>query len=808
MQKFKKFTPYIVAIVSFIMVSMIYFAPQYAEKDVRKSDDVQSKGMTGGLTEHIDTYDEHPQWLPNMFSGMPAYLTHMNYDGRYIKELSGYLYFLGTPTAYYFLLMLGFFFMLLCFKVKPYVAIVGSIAYGLSSYFVIIYEAGHITKLMALIYIAPLIGSIYLTYRKNLLLGAALAGIFTAIEISCSHPQITYYFLFVIFALFIFEAINHFKEKKLAQFWVRSGVLVIVAMLGIGANIVQLWYINDYASESIRGGSELKMTDNAQNQTSGLDKDYIVNWSYGKMETLNLFIPNLTGGGSSGGFSEDGEVAQSLAKYQAKDMATQLPAYWGPQPFTSGPVYIGAVMIFLFILGIFIVKGWLRWWLIAVTIFSVFLAWGKNMMWLTDLFIDYMPLYNKFRTVSMILVIAQWSIPLLGMLALQKVYTASISKEDFTKALKRTLYITVSITLIFIVAGGAFFDFSSASDGGMGLPADVITAMEQERVSLLRADAFRSLIFVLLAAIATWFIYDNRYNKRNFVTAALALLVIIDMVGIDTRYLNYDDFVSKVKSKEIVATAVDKQIMRDTDPNYRVANLTVSPFNDALTSYFHKSVGGYHAAKLRRYQDIIDRYLSKMDMSVYNMLNTKYFITANKDKKQSVQINPEAFGHAWFIDTVTYADGADSELALVGEVDLKSSAVVDSRFKSNLENIILSNNIDSTRAVELTSYKVNHLSYNVKNSNSSVVVFPEVYYSKGWTAFVDGAEYPYFRANYILRAIALPEGEHTVEFKFEAPNFKLLYGITAGSSIILLLMFGGALIISIKKRKDSEQNKI
>ena len=353
MQKFKGFVPYIVAIVTFILVSVAYFAPQYEGKDVRKGDDIQAIGMAGGITEHIDKYEEHPQWAPNMFSGMPAYLINMNYEGRYIKEVSEYLYFLGTPTAYYFLLMAGFFFMLLCFGVNPYLAIVGSLAYGLSSYFVIIYEAGHITKLMALIYIAPLIGSIYMAYRKNLLLGAALAGIFAAIEISCSHPQITYYFLFVIVALFIFEAINHYKMKLASQFWLRSGVLALVAVFAIGANVVQLWYINDYAADSIRGASELKISDNVQNHTSGLDKDYIVNWSYGKGETLNLFIPNLMGGGSMGGFSSDGEVAESLAKYQATDMATQIPAYWGPQPFTSGPVYIGAVMIFLFVLGLF-----------------------------------------------------------------------------------------------------------------------------------------------------------------------------------------------------------------------------------------------------------------------------------------------------------------------------------------------------------------------------------------------------------------------------------------------------------------------
>lgn len=802
MSGMKKYTPYVVAFISFLAVSMVYFAPQYAGKDVRKSDDIQYNGMKGGIDEHIEKYGEHPQWASNMFSGMPAYLIDMNYDGRYVKNIADGFYFIGKPAAYYFILMAGFYFMLLCFGVSPYLAIVGAIAYGLSTYFIIIYEAGHITKLMALAYVAPLVGAVFLTFRRYMWLGVGLTGVLSAIEISTSHPQITYYFLFVILALVICEGVNHYKQKLIGKFFVKCALLLTVAALAVGANSVQLWYINDYSKDSIRGKSELTLSDeNSHNHTEGLDRDYITAYSYGKGETFNLFIPNFMGGSSSGGFSRDGEVAQALKKYDAVDIAESLPGYWGPQPFTSGAMYIGAVMIFLFVLGLFIVRGWVKWWIVSVTILALFLAWGKHFMWFTDLFIDYVPLYDKFRTVSTILVIVQWSVPLLGMLALQKIYNREIDSAQFMKAFKRALIITCSIALFFIVFGGSLMNFASESDGRMGLPNDVIAAMQVERADLMRADAFRSLIFVLLVA-AMVFAMQKEKIKRGTAILLITGLVVVDMVGVDLRFLNYDHFVSIKKSVEIAPTAADLEILKDPDPNYRVANFSVSPFTDAQTSYFHKSIGGYHAAKMRRYQDIIDRYLSRSYLGVYNMLNTKYFITKNDKGELAVQYNSDAFGNCWFVDSIDYVKNADAEIDALENVNLKNVAVVDERFKSQLENVSLTA-ADSLAYIKLESYKINDLVYKSSSSKEEVAIFSEIYYAKGWTAYIDGVEVPHFRADYILRALVIPKGEHTVEFKFAAPDFAMFKGITAGSSIILILIFGASIVMFFVKNKKS-----
>ncbi|HIS34944.1 MAG TPA: YfhO family protein [Candidatus Avirikenella pullistercoris] len=814
----KKAVPHIIALLVFIVVSMLYFAPQYEGKAVRQSDNVQSIGMRGGITEHIEKYGEHPQWAPNMFSGMPAYLIDMNYDGRLIKDGSNIFYFLGKPAAYYFIMMAGFYFMLLCFGVNPWLGIIGGLAYGLSSYFYIIFAAGHITKLMALSFIAPMIGAIFLAYSKNLWLGAALAGIFASIEISASHPQITYYFLFVILGLIIAQGYLYFKEKRLPAFFKRSAVLLFSAILAIGSNSIQLWYISDYAKDSIRSKSELTPAtpDEAANQTSGLDKDYITAWSYGKMETFNLFIPNLMGGSSSGGFSEDGEVAQSLEKYNAKSIATQLPAYWGPQPFTEGPVYIGAVVVFLFVLGLFLVKGTNKWWLLAVTVFSILLAWGKNMMWFNDLFIHYMPGYNKLRTVSMILVIAEWSMPLLGVLALKQLWDTEgnpdktsapqtgVPKDKFNKALKYSLGITGGIALLFILLGGGIFNFMSDNDAAMQLPDDVVSAMIGERETLMRMDALRSFFFVIASAATIWLFYTQKIKKSLFIII-LSALVLIDMVPVDKRYLNNDDFMPARKAVEIAPTQADLEILKDKDPNFRVANLSVNPFMDATTSHFHKSVGGYHAAKMRRYQEIIDRYLSKMDLDIYNMLNTKYFIQPGENNELSVIYNDQALGNAWFVNKIQTVNNADEEITELGNIDPSTEAVVDIRFSSELNGISDSLTPDSTATIKLTDYKANHLTYQSRNTQEALAVFSEIYYPKGWKAFIDGQEVPYLRANYILRGLVIPAGEHTIEFTFAAPHFSLLKTITYTSSILLYLMLATGIVLFIRRKKTSQE---
>lgn len=775
--------------------------PQYDGKDIRQHDDIQATGMTGGITEHIEEYGEHPQWAPNMFSGMPAYLINMNYDGRLLKEASNIFYFLGTPAAYYFILMAGFYFMLLCFGVNPYLAIVGGIGYGLSSYFFIIYEAGHITKLMALSFIAPLIGSIYYAYTKHLWLGASLAAAFAAIEISTSHPQIPYYFFFVILAIFATQLYIYIKEKHVKEFIKRSCVLVAAAMLALGANIVQLWYINDYSKDSTRSKSELTLTEkDNKNQTTGLDKDYITAWSYGKMETFNLFIPNLYGGSSYGSFSADGEVANSLKKYtnQAQQIATGLPGYWGPQPSTSGPVYVGAVMIFLCILGLYLLKGKEKYWLIAVTALSFMLAWGHNLMWFTNLFIDYFPGYNKFRTVSMILVIAEWTIPLLGMLALKKLWDAEVPKEEFTKSIKYSVIISAGICLFFALIWGNFASFEGSYDGSMGLPEDVLVALSDERASLMRSDAFRSLIFCLLTAGTVFLFYKGKLKKSYFVSI-LAVLVLADMIPVNKRFVNDKDFIDVKKAKTIEPTAADLEILKDTDLSYRVMNLSVSPFADATTSYFHKSIGGYHAAKMRRYQEVIDKYLMAMDLNVYNMLNARYFINRNEGGEYSVSYNDDALGNGWYVENVELVKSVDDEYNMLENINTGVTAVVNEKFADEFKDFPLTNNTDSLSSVTLTDYKANKLTYKTESSQKGFVVFSEIYYPKGWSATINGEPAEIVNANYILRGLVVPAGENTIEFSFEAPNFKTMISITYISSIIILLSLACSIFLIYKQ---------
>ncbi len=801
---FRKALPHIVALAVFAIVSMIYFAPQYEGRVVRQGDEIQAQGMKGGIEAHKEAYGEHPQWAPNMFSGMPAYLIDMNYDGRLVKHTGDLFYFLGKPAGFYFVLMAGFYLMLLIFGVDPWVAISGSLAYGLSSYFIIIFEAGHITKLMAMAWAAPMVGAVFLAYRRNLWLGASLAAFFGSVEISCSHPQISYYFLFVLVGLvaaMLYEAI---KSKTLKRFAVRTAVLVVAGILAVGSNIVQLYYINDYSKESTRSATELKVSDaEMANRTDGLDRDYITAWSYGKVETFNLLIPNLMGGTSSGGFSDGGKVAEALRPYNASSLATHLPGYWGPQPMTSGPVYIGAVIIFLAVMGLFLLKGSVKWWLAGVTLLAVMLAWGKNFMWLTDLFIDYVPAYDKFRTVSMILVIVQWSVPLLAMLGVREVMGAQSPEARLKvgRAIRYSLFITGGIALFFIVLGGFFLDFSGEYDTAMGLPDDILAAMRDERASLMRTDAFRSLVLIVFTA--GFVSMSNRGKLTACVTAvALSALVLLDMIPVDKRYLDYDKFVARKEAVGVAPSEADRIIMSDPDPDFRVANLTVSTFADATASYFHKSVGGYHAAKLRRYQEFADRYLAGGDLKGFDMLNTKYFIQRGENGEPEARYNDGALGNAWFVEDVVIVDNANEELDAIAAIDPAVTAVVDKRFMREVESL----HADSSSVVELTDWRANRLTYKASTSSDALTVFSEIYCPRGWRATIDGAEVPVMRADYILRALEVPAGEHEIVFSFAAPHFGLLKGVTAASSAIILLGTLLSLALCVfKARRSNEQ---
>ncbi len=790
-----RWLPYGVALVVFLVINLCYFAPQFQGEVLPQHDIMQYKGMTQDIEEHRAQYGEDPQWEGRMFSGMPAYLINVKYDGTLIRSLTKAFYFLGQPAALIFLSMVFFFCMLLCLGINPWIGLIPSLAYGLSTYFFIIIGAGHMTKMMALAFAPMMLGGVFYAYRRNAWIGAALTGFFGSILIGVNHPQITYYFLLIVLAYWINELIRAYKAHTLNRFAKTTGLLALAAVLAVGSNAGMLYYIQSHSPETIRGGSELTTASSMEGK-DGLDLEYATNWSYGKTETFNLLIPNLFGGTSEGGFSDDGPVAKALTPYNARGMATQLPAYWGDQPITSGPVYIGAVILFIAVLGLFVLRGSTRWWIAIITLLAVLLAWGRNFMWFTELFFNYFPMYNKFRTVSMILVIVEWTVPLLGALTLQQIWTQALPPERLRRGLKYTTGIVGGIALFFLLFGGTLFSFASPVDAQM--PQDVASAMQQERASMLRADALRSLIFVLLSAGVLWLFIAQKLKKRGFILL-LCALVIADMVPVNLRYLNPDKFVPEAQN-QLKPTAADQQILADKEPGFRVLNLSVSPFQDATTSYFHRSVGGYHGAKLRRYQDVIERHLSQMNWGVYNMLNTKYIITQDQQSGAlQVQQNPGANGAAWFVDQIRTVQGADAEIAALDSLDTKRIAVVEQRFAPALEGLQLQ--ADSTAQITLTDYRVNRLTYDYTAAHPGVAVFSEIYYPKGWTAYLDGKEAPYFRADYLLRAMVLPAGHHQVEFVFRAPHYNTLSAIAWVCSLLLLGAVVAVVIYAILKKQ-------
>ncbi|MEG2493629.1 MAG: hypothetical protein RSF94_05915 [Rikenellaceae bacterium] len=799
---YKGVIPHITAIAFFALVSMFFFLPQYEGRDVKQFDTVQANGMKASIYQHIEKYGEHPQWLANMFSGMPAYAVHMDYKGLIIPKIADNIFFLGRPAAYYFVLMLGFYFMLLCFRVNPWLSMVGGLAYGLSSYFLIIYGAGHIMKIVALCYIAPMIGALFLAYSRKLWLGASLFAIFATLEIAAVHPQIFYYFILTMIIMVVVFAIEAVREKRIVSFFKKSLVLLVFSLMAIGANSYYLYYTSEYTKESTRGDVILTSSSSPQN---GLDKDYITAWSYGKMESFNMMIPNLNGGTSEGGLPKDGEVDKLLKeRYNLSDnereaMVAQIPAYFGPQPMTSGPVYIGAVIIFIFLFSLFIIKGVNLIWIVSATLLSLFLAWGHNMMWLTDLFIDYFPLYNKFRTVSMILVVVELTVPLLAMLGLNKVLNGEVDALHFKKAFRNSVIIALSITLFFAFFGGAIFSFVSDYDSSFGLPDDVLVAMSQDRAAMLRSDAVRSLIFVVLTAGTVLLFYKKRISKVLFIVV-LSGLVLADMLPVDFRYLSHSKFVPIESANAIPMREVDKIIKQDTSLNYRVADFSVSTFSDARASVYHRSVGGYFAAKPRRYQDLIDRHLSKMNDRVYNMLNTKYFIISNGAGGELVQPNADALGNAWFVESVEVVNNPNAEIDMLNEIDPYDTAIVDKSFEKMLPSLFYPR--DSMATIELTSYKDNRMVYHSTTTAPQLAVFSEMWFPNGWNAFIDGEKVDYLRANYVLEALVVPAGNHEIVFEFAPPHYKTLETITYISSILILLSLVLSLFGGLYKRKS------
>lgn len=831
----KKLLPDLIAILAFVLLSFAYFFPADIENRILfQHDTAAGAGAGQEVKEYYEQTGERSRWTNSLFGGMPMYQIAPSYDST--KSLQwvqkAYQLFLPDYVCLTFMLMLGFYILLRVFGIPVWLAGLGGIMWAFSSYFFILISAGHIWKFITLAYVPPTIAGIVLAYRGKLLWGGILTALFVALQITSNHVQMSYYFFFVIlfFVGAYFE--KAWRTKTLPQFFKASAVLIVAALVGIAANVSNLYHTYAYSKETMRGKSELVQTGDAAKQTSsGLDRDYITQWSYGIDETLTLLVPNFKGGASAA--LSQSETAMSKANPMYSSLYGSLTQYFGTQPMTSGPVYVGAFVLFLFVLGCFIVKGPLKWALIGATFFSIVLSWGKNFMPLTDFFIDYVPLYNKFRAVSSILVIAEFTIPLLAIFALKRLLEEPEILKQEKKPLGISLLLTAGIALLLAVAPGSIGSgYVPAQEAQMlqnavnqqMIPANelsgILANLGEMRAELVSSDALRSFIIIGIGCSLLW-LYASGKLRSSLTIAGITILCLADMWGVNKRYLNDAQFVPhSIRTETFTKTNTDELILQDTSLDYRVLNFATSTFDDNNTSYWHKSVGGYHPAKLRRYQEMIEHHISPEMQAAYkaiataggemdsvdankfcilNMLNTKYFIFPAGQQRQTVPIlNPHAYGNAWFVNKVQYVNNANEEIDALDSIIPTETAVVDARFKDVLKGTTESYK-DSLSSIRLTSYTPNRLTYETNNAQDGIAVFSEIYYPDGWHVTIDGQPAELARADYILRTMYVPAGQHTIEMRFDPTSLHVTEGIAYGA--LALLVIGIIVAVLIAKRK-------
>lgn len=831
----KKLLPDLIAILAFVLLSFAYFFPADIENRILfQHDTAAGAGAGQEVKEYYEQTGERSRWTNSLFGGMPMYQIAPSYDST--KSLQwvqkAYQLFLPDYVCLTFMLMLGFYILLRVFGIPVWLAGLGGIMWAFSSYFFILISAGHIWKFITLAYVPPTIAGIVLAYRGKLLWGGILTALFVALQITSNHVQMSYYFFFVIlfFVGAYFE--KAWRTKTLPQFFKASAVLIVAALVGIAANVSNLYHTYAYSKETMRGKSELVQTGDAAKQTSsGLDRDYITQWSYGIDETLTLLVPNFKGGASAA--LSQSETAMSKANPMYSSQYGSLTQYFGTQPMTSGPVYVGAFVLFLFVLGCFIVKGPLKWALIGATFFSIVLSWGKNFMPLTDFFIDYVPLYNKFRAVSSILVIAEFTIPLLAIFALKRLLEEPEILKQEKKPLGISLLLTAGIALLLAIAPGSIGSgYVPAQEAQMlqnavnqqMIPAnelsDILANLGEMRAELVSSDALRSFIIIGIGCSLLW-LYASGKLRSSLTIAGITILCLADMWGVNKRYLNDAQFVPhSIRTETFTKTNTDELILQDTSLDYRVLNFATSTFDDNNTSYWHKSVGGYHPAKLRRYQEMIEHHISPEMQAAYkaiataggemdsvdankfrilNMLNTKYFIFPAGQQRQTVPIlNPHAYGNAWFVNKVQYVNNANEEIDALDSIIPTETAVVDARFKDVLKGATESYK-DSLSSIRLTSYAPNRLTYETNNAQDGIAVFSEIYYPDGWHVTIDGQPAELARADYILRTMYVPAGQHTIEMRFDPTSLHVTEGIAYGA--LALLVIGIIVAVLIAKRK-------
>ena len=847
----KKLLPHGVALVLFILITVFYFAPVIlGSKQIGQSDVINFKGMSKEIVDYRNQYHEEPLWTNRMFGGMPAFQISTLYPNNYIPSVAKIFTFgLPHPTYAIALAMLCFYFLLLVLRVDPWIAIFGGLTYGLSSFIYIVIDAGHNPQAVAIAYMpAVFAGFVILLRNKNFLIGTAVTALALSLELNANHLQMTYY-LFIILVFYVLaEFVMAIKEKKLVDFFKASAIILVVSGLSIGANLGNLRCTADYGKYTTRGTSDLTMDEfghsNKEDKTSGLDRSYATAWCYRIDESFTLLIPNYKGGSSSEGVGNHPDAVNAIQDDQFKEQIANSPAYFGDQQFTSGPVYLGSIVVFLFVLALFFVEGPLKWGLLGATILSLMLSWGYHLNGFTNFFLDHVPGYNKFRSVSFTLVMAGLTVPLLGALVVNELMKSpDIFKSNFwiTKIDKlKMFYVAFALTggfcFIVYISPGAFNEYFNAKEldaftealkdpkqqEGVQL---YMESIEAARKSIVKEDALRSFLFITLAG-AGLFLYSRKIISKYIVVGSLAVLVTIDMVMVDRRYLGKESFVKKVKENANPFEdrgrpgVADEKILEDKSLDYRVFNLTTRPDQDAATSYFHNSLGGYHGAKLKRYQELIDFHIGKTfqdfnselhrnptdssinvfmaHQGVVNMMNTKYFIY---NPAAPPIPNPYALGNAWFVSDYKMVLNADSEILTLGKINTATTAVIDQKFKEFVPSALKR---DPSSTITLTSYKPNDLIYQSKSNADQLAVFSEIYYPSGWNAYVDGKESKYFGANYVLRAMMVPAGEHKIEFKFEPSYY---YGSEKISLICSLLVILGSLGIFGYSLKRASENK-
>lgn len=797
---------HVLVLLGFVIISLAYFNPILKGKTIFQNDIVQYIGMSKQQKDFKAETGEETYWTNSAFGGMPTYQLGAKYPHNYIKKLDLALRFLPRPADYLFLYLLCFYVLLLTLKVDFKLAVLGALAFGFSTYLIIILGVGHNSKAHAIAYMPLVLSGIILVFRKKYIGGFLLTTIALGLELVSNHFQMTYYLMLLVIVLGIAYLVDAYKKQKLPQFFKAIGILVAAVILSIALNATNILATNEYVKESKRGKSELTINPDGSFKeiTSGLDKDYITQFSYGILESFNLYIPRFMGGGNGEDVGRDSATYEAFRQLgatttQAAQEAKRAPTYWGDQPIVEAPAYVGAVILFLFVFTLFLIKGRLKWWLVGGTVLSLLLSFGKNFSFLTDFFIDYVPLYNKFRAVSSIQVILELCIPAFAIFGLSKLFNDSKNKEAKYKALKYSVAITGGLAVVFLLFGSSLFDFVGANDGlyRQNYGQDFVDALKLDRKTIFKEDTIRSLVLVLLSAVAILMFLKDKL-KEKWVITAFCILVLFDLVGVDRRYVNNDDFVSGIKmSKPFQASEVDQFILKDQS-HFKVYDLVSGP---SKPSYFHNSLNGYNAAELRRYSEVFDFYIAKNNINVLNMLNTKYIVAQGEEGNTFPYENDEANGNAWFVKKLEKVNSANEEIKALDSLDTKHKAVYSAHAKEDsFPKIRVIYSVDSLATIELNDVKPNYLKYRSYNANEGFAVFSEVYYGHGWKTFIDGKETEHMRVNYVLRGMPIPAGNHSIEFKFEPEVVKTGSKITLASSIFLILMLLGGMLYEFRKK--------